>query len=132
VKFFSLKYFISVSLITSFMVFFFFHYSHAQQEKGLPKLVDLGADSCLPCKLMKPILKELQAEYADSLKVEVYDIHKRPDIGKKYNVRLIPTQIFYDKDGKELYRHIGFISKKEIINTFERFGIKLKKSPQKR
>lgn len=107
-------------------------HSYAQQEKALPKLIDLGAQGCLPCKLMKPILKELQTEYAGSLIVEVFDIHEKPDIGKKYNVRLIPTQIFYDKNGKELYRHVGFMSKKEIIITFERLGITLKKNTVKK
>ncbi|MCX7965343.1 MAG: thioredoxin family protein [Syntrophorhabdaceae bacterium] len=117
--------------IVLFMLFLTFN-SHGEQEKNLPKLIDLGAKGCLPCKLMKPILKELQNEYAGSLIVEVYDIHEKPEIGRKYNVRFIPTQIFYDRHGKELYRHIGFMSKKDILNTFERFGIILKKTPQKK
>jgi len=124
------KYVIS-TVLWMFFVFLAFNKAYAQQEKNLPKLIDLGSKGCLPCKLMKPILKELQVEYAGTLIIEVYDIYEKPDLGKKYNVRLIPTQIFYDREGKELYRHVGFMSKKDIINTFERFGIKLKKSPQK-
>lgn len=120
------------ALALSFIIAFPTFNGHAQQEKNLPKLIDLGSKNCLPCKLMKPILKELQTEYAGSLIVEVFDIHEKPDIGKKYNVRLIPTQIFYDKNGKELYRHVGFMSKKEIISTFERFGITLKKTSQRK
>lgn len=125
----NMKYGISILILSVFIVFLAHNNAYAQQAKNLPKLIDLGAKGCLPCKLMKPILKELQAEYAGILNIEIYDIHEKPDLGKKYNVRLIPTQIFYDKEGKELYRHVGFMSKKDIINTFEKFGIKLKKSP---
>ena len=121
--------------LLAIMFFIFIAFSafgiHAQTEKNLPKFIDLGADGCLPCKLMKPILRKLQSEYAGSLIVEVIDIHKNPSLGKKYNVRFIPTQIFYDKNGKELYRHTGFMSKKDILKTFEGFGIILKKTPTK-
>ncbi len=116
---------VSLTIFTISMVY-------AQSDNPLPKLVDLGAKGCLPCKLMKPILKELQIEYAGSLIIEVIDIHENPSLGRQYNVRLIPTQVFYDKSGKELYRHIGFMSKKDILKTFERFGITLKKTQQKR
>lgn len=104
---------------------------YAEAEKNLPRLVDLGASGCLPCKLMKPILRELKQEYAGSLEVEVIDVWENPAAGKKYNVRLIPTQIFFDTSGKELYRHMGFMSKNDIIKTFERLGIPLKKTSKK-
>jgi len=97
------------------------------QEKMLPKLIDLGAGKCIPCKKMAPILEEIKKEYAGILDVEFIDVWKNPDAGAKYNIRLIPTQIFYDATGKELTRHEGFFGKEDILGTFKRFGIKFEK-----
>jgi thioredoxin 1 len=97
----------------------------APAEKKLPKLLDLGAGKCIPCKLMAPILEELKKEYAGKLEVEFIDIWKDPDAGKKYGIKLIPTQIFYDKDGKELFRHEGFLGKADILAKWKELGVKL-------
>jgi len=95
--------------------------------KILPKLIDLGAGKCIPCKKMAPILEEIKKEYAGILDVEFIDVWKNPDAGTKYGIRLIPTQIFYDASGREITRHEGFMGKDDILGTFERIGIKLKK-----
>jgi len=118
-----------VCLIASLVIFAVFRDVYAA---GLPRLLDLGASGCLPCRLMKPILRELKQEYEGSLEVEVIDVWENPAMGKKYNVRAVPTQIFFDASGKELYRHMGFMSKKDILKTFERLGINLKKAPEKK
>ena len=98
-----------------------------------PALVDVGAKKCIPCKMMAPILDELSAEYAGTLRVEFIDVQTDPDKAMQLGVRGIPTQIFYDSKGKELYRHIGFISKEDILKSFDRLGIKLvKKDPGKK
>jgi thioredoxin 1 len=94
------------------------------QEK-LPKLLDLGADKCIPCKMMKPILDELKTEYAGKLDVEFIDVWENPKESEKYGINLIPTQIFYDPEGKEFQRHEGFISKEDILGVFKNKGIKL-------
>jgi len=94
------------------------------QEK-LPKLLDLGADKCIPCKMMKPILEELKTEYTGKLDVEFIDVWENPKESEKYGIKLIPTQIFYDPEGKEFQRHEGFISKEDILNTFKQKGMKL-------
>jgi len=116
---------VPVCLIAALLIFSVFKDVYAS---GLPRLLDLGASGCLPCRLMKPILRELRQEYEGSLVVEVIDVWENPAMGKKYNVRAVPTQIFFDASGKELYRHMGFMTKRDILNTFERLGIKLKKS----
>ena len=85
--------------------------------KALPLLLDLGAGKCIPCKMMAPILEELKKEYAGSMKVEVVDVEEKPDIAEKYEVRIIPTQIFFDAAGKELFRHEGFYSKEDILEN---------------
>jgi thioredoxin 1 len=95
--------------------------------KKLPRLVDLGADKCIPCKMMKPILEELSAEYKDKLQVDFIDVWKNPQEGPKYKIRVIPTQIFFDADGKELFRHEGYYSKKDILAKWKKFGLDFKK-----
>ena len=95
---------------------------------ALPRLVDLGADKCIPCKMMAPILEELKTEYAAVLNVEFIDVWKNPDAGQKYGIRVIPTQIFYDASGKELFRHEGFFAKEDILAKWKEFGIELKKT----
>ena len=77
-------------------------------------LVDLGADSCVPCKMMAPIIEQLKQEYTGRAAILFIDVWKNPDQGKKYGVKAIPTQIIYDKTGRERYRHVGFWSKKEM------------------
>jgi len=99
--------------------------SVGKTHAGLPKLIDLGADKCIPCKMMKPILDELKTEYAGKLTVEVIDVWENPKEGDKYGITLIPTQIFYDPEGKEFQRHEGFMSKEDILATFKQKGMKL-------
>ena len=94
-----------------------------QASATLPRLVDLGADKCIPCKMMAPILEELKTEYAGRLKVDFIDVWENPDAGKGYGIRIIPTQIFYDSSGKELFRHEGFFSKADILAKWKELCI---------
>ena len=95
------------------------------EAKKLPRLVDLGADKCIPCKMMAPILDEMKKDYAGTIDVEFIDVWKNPDKAKEYGISVIPTQIFYDASGKELFRHEGFFSKEDILNKWKEFGINL-------
>ncbi len=95
------------------------------ETKNLPRLVDLGADKCIPCKLMAPIIEEMKKDYAGTINVEFIDVWKEPDKAKEYGISIIPTQIFYDASGKELFRHEGFFSKEDILGKWKEFGIKL-------
>ena len=89
----------------------------------LPKLLDLGAGKCIPCKMMAPILEELKKEYAGLMNVEFIDVWQNPDAGKPYGIEVIPTQIFYDADGKELFRHVGFFAKEDILGKWKELGV---------
>ncbi|MGB2809636.1 MAG: thioredoxin family protein, partial [Sedimentisphaerales bacterium] len=93
--------------------------------KAIPRLVDVGAKTCIPCKLMAPILEELKKEYAGRLQVDFLDLSINPDYAGQYKVRVIPTQIFYDASGKELFRHEGFYSKEDILAKFKQLGVDL-------
>jgi thioredoxin 1 len=91
----------------------------------LPRLLDLGAGKCIPCKMMAPILEELGKEFAGKLIVEFIDVWQNPDGGKQYGVEMIPTQIFFDANGKELFRHTGFFSREDILAKWKEFGVNL-------
>jgi thioredoxin 1 len=91
--------------------------------KGLPVMLDLGSDQCIPCKMMAPIIEELKTEYSKTLTVHFLDVRKLPALSKIYGIKLIPTQIFYDATGKELFRHEGFYSKEDILAKWKEFGI---------
>jgi thioredoxin 1 len=92
---------------------------------GLPRLVEVGADQCIPCKMMQPILAELRREYEGKLRVEFVDVWKDPSEADKYNVRVIPTQIIFDGTGKEVFRHTGFFPKDEILAKLKELGFEL-------
>jgi thioredoxin 1 len=90
----------------------------------LPRLVDLGAGKCIPCKKMAPIIEEMTKDYAGIVDVVFVDVWKNPDAGKPYRIRVIPTQVFYDRSGKEVFRHEGFFSREEIEKVFrEKMGV---------
>lgn len=95
--------------------------------KRLPKLLDLGADMCVPCRMMAPILEELSKEYKGKLVVEFIDVWKNPEAARKYGIRVIPTQIFFDEKGEEFFRHEGYYSKDDILRKFRDQGIGLEK-----
>jgi thioredoxin 1 len=89
---------------------------------ALPRLVDLGADNCIPCKAMMPVLDGLRREYAGRLRVDFIDVNKSPDQAEPFRIYAIPTQIFIDPAGRELTRHLGFISKEDILDTWRQLG----------
>jgi thioredoxin 1 len=97
----------------------------AQSATALPRLVELGSTTCVPCKMMKPILDELTAEYAGTLAVEFIDVHAQPAQAAAFNVRVIPTQVFLDASGKELFRHEGFFPKEDILAQWAKLGYDL-------
>jgi thioredoxin 1 len=91
----------------------------------LPRLVEVGAEACIPCQMMQPVLAGLRKEYAGRLQVDFVDVWKNPAEGDKYGVQIIPTQIFFDSKGKEVFRHQGFYPKEEIVAKFKELGIGL-------
>lgn len=96
--------------------------SAATQPLRLPRMVDLGADRCAACRQMAPILAELKAEYAGRASIEFIDVWKNPRAAEAYGVRVIPTQIFYNRQGKEVWRHVGFLPKQEIVARLKELG----------
>lgn len=97
----------------------------AAQAQGLPRLLDIGSKTCIPCKMMEPILEELRKEYAGKMQVDFVDVGIRENVATavKHKVQVIPTQIFFDAAGKELWRHEGFISKADILAKWAELGM---------
>ena len=90
---------------------------------SLPKVLDFGRGQCIPCKMMAPILKELQAEYKGRAIIEIIDIGDHPAQADKYSIQLIPTQVFIDSTGKEVFRHEGFMPKEDIVAKLKEMGV---------
>ena len=91
---------------------------------GRLMVVDLGSTGCVPCQMMVPILEELTKEYQGRVDVQFIDVYDRQDLAAKYGIRVIPTQIFFSKNGQEVSRHEGFYPKEEIIKQLKMMGSK--------
>lgn len=106
--------------------------SFAAGTEGVPEapvpgkvtMVDIGAKACIPCKMMAPIMEELEKEYKDKAAIVFIDVWENPGAGDKYGIQVIPTQIFYDAQGKEMSRHKGFMDKAAIVAELEKLGVK--------
>jgi thioredoxin 1 len=91
--------------------------------KGMVTLVDVGAASCIPCKMMAPILEKLEKKYDGKAAVIFIDVRHYPDQARRLGIQGIPTQIFYDAKGKEVQRHIGYMSEDAIVAQFKKMGV---------
>ena len=88
--------------------------------------IELGSVTCIPCKQMKPVMESIEKRYAGQVKVVFYDVWKDKRPAEQYKIRLIPTQVFLDKSGKELLRHEGFFAEAEIDKFLAAQGVKPK------
>ena len=89
---------------------------------GVPRLLELGSETCIPCKAMQPVLAELRTTYPGRLQVDFVDVRKQREVAERYAIEAIPTQILFDSKGKERFRHVGFFSKDEIVTQFKAMG----------
>jgi thioredoxin 1 len=93
-------------------------------RKGIVTMLDLGADKCIPCKMMAPIIEKLKKDYNGKADIIFIDVWKDPKQGERFKISSIPTQIFFDKDGKEVSRHVGFIKEESIVEKLKELGVK--------
>jgi len=111
---------------------FFFSLSSAAQAaetkeipaKGMVTMVDLGAKKCVPCKMMAPIMEKIEKTYQGKAVIHFYDVWEDREPATRFGIRGIPTQIFFDKDAKEVYRHVGFMSEEDIVSQLAKMGVK--------
>jgi thioredoxin 1 len=86
-------------------------------------MIDLGATECIPCKMMAPIIEELKIRYSGRADILFIDVWKDPGQAKAYGIHTIPTQIFFDRNGREVFRNIGFMDKKRIVDILSKLGV---------
>lgn len=96
--------------------------------KGVVTMVDLGAKKCIPCKMMAPILVKLEKSYKGKADIVFIDVWENKKPAKRFGIRGIPTQIFFNETGKEIYRHTGFMDEKSIIKQLTTMGVPAPKS----
>jgi len=112
------------------LVFLFAGTIHASADTqkipvpGMVTMVDLGAKKCIPCKMMAPIMAELEKEYEDRAAIIFIDVWENPQAGEQFGIKLIPTQIFYNAEGEEVFRHEGFFDKASIVAELQKLGVK--------
>jgi thioredoxin 1 len=102
--------------------------AESHQISGIPlkdmvTMLDLGASSCIPCKMMAPIIERVEKNYKGKAAIIFVDVWKNQEPAKRFGIRAIPTQIFFDKQGKEVYRHVGFMSEAAIVAQLKKMGV---------
>lgn len=94
-------------------------------DMPLPRLIDFGAGQCATCKMMEVVLDEIAQEYDGRLRIQFVDAREQQEIAERHGIRMIPTQVFFDARGNELFRHEGFISKEDILKKWAELGVTL-------
>ena len=92
--------------------------------QGMVTLLDFGADNCIPCKMLSPIIKELKSEYEGKAAVYFVHVGRHKALAGRHGIRVIPTLVFFDAKGEEKYRFEGFLDKHFIKKQLERMGVK--------
>jgi len=92
--------------------------------KGMVTMIDLGAKKCIPCKMMAPIMEKMERKYEGKAAVVFIDVWEHREQAARFRIRAIPTQIFFNAVGEEVYRHVGFFAEKDIVSQLEKMGVK--------
>jgi thioredoxin 1 len=92
--------------------------------KGMVTMVDLGANQCIPCKMMAPVMERVEKKYKGKAAIVFIDVWKDKEPAKRFGIRAIPTQIFFNKEGKEVYRHTGFMGEADIVGQLKKMGVR--------
>lgn len=92
-------------------------------EKGKVTMVDLGAKKCIPCKMMAPIMVKLEKAYVGKADIVFIDVWENREQAPRFKIRAIPTQIFFNEKGEEVYRHVGFLDEKSIVSQMTKMGV---------
>lgn len=93
-------------------------------KKGIVTMIDLGRGTCIPCKMMAPILDRVSKRYEGKAEIVFIDLRFNQEQAYRFNIRAIPTQIFFDREGKEVFRHMGFLDEGSIEAQLFNMGIK--------
>ncbi len=91
--------------------------------KGMVTMIDLGATQCIPCKMMAPIMEKMEKVYRGKAAIVFVDVWENRGQTGRFGIRTIPTQIFFDPEGKEVYRHVGFMGEEAIVAQLKKMGV---------
>ena len=91
--------------------------------KGMVTMIDLGAKKCIPCKMMAPILVKMEKQFEGKAAIVFIDVWEHNEQARRFGIRAIPTQIFFKEDGKEVFRNVGFMDEKAIVNQLKKMGV---------
>nr|WP_319492564.1 thioredoxin family protein [uncultured Desulfobacter sp.] len=110
------------------LIFFSMSLAYAQDfsmvpEKGKVTMVDLGAKKCIPCKMMAPIMEKLEKAYEGKAHIVFIDVWENRNQAPRFSIRAIPTQIFFNENGEEVWRHEGFLEEKTIVDRLTEMGV---------
>jgi thioredoxin 1 len=97
--------------------------------QGLPSLIEFGRGQCAACKAMKPVIEGMASDFKDSLNVQNVDTGANPQLAGKFKIRIIPCQIFFDANGREIFRHEGFFDREKILARWKELGFDLEAKP---
>ena len=92
-------------------------------SKGKVTMIDLVAEYCLPCQMMVPILNKIKKNYQEKADIIFIDVHHNREQALRFGVRVLPTQIFFDANQKEVFRHEGFMGEQEIVSQLTSMGV---------
>jgi thioredoxin 1 len=95
------------------------------KAKPLVTFIELGSVNCIPCKAMRPVMTDIETSYSGKVQVLFYDVWTKEGepYGRQYGIRVIPTQVFLDRNGREFYRHEGFFLASDIKKLLKEHGI---------
>src|SRR5512147_1243065 len=91
--------------------------------KGMVTMIDLGAKKCIPCKMMAPIMEKMEKVYRGKAAIVFIDVWENREQAGRFRISSIPTQIFFNAEGKEIYRHIGFMGEEAIVAQLKSMGV---------
>jgi len=91
--------------------------------KGMVTMIDLGAKKCIPCKMMAPIMEKMEKMYQGKAAIVFIDVWENREQAGRFGIGIIPTQIFFDREGKEIYRHVGFMNEEAIVTQLKKMGV---------
>ncbi len=83
-------------------------------SSATPTLVDFWAEWCGPCRMVAPVLEQIQAEQGDKLRIVKLNVDEQPNTPMRFRVQGIPTMILF-RNGEMIERIVGFMPKPQLL-----------------
>jgi thiol-disulfide isomerase/thioredoxin len=93
------------------------------RRSGKPTMAEFGATGCVPCDMMQPILDTLRKDFPEKLNVVFVHVGEEQVLAARYGIRSIPVQVFFDAEGREVFRHVGFFAQDDVTRQLAQMGV---------